>query len=239
MSSAPSHDHDPAPKDDRTTKARIRDAAISVFAECGVAETTARKVANAAGVSPGLVIHHFGSMDGLRTECDEHVTAVIRHYKQDAMAEGPNLDILAALRRPESGPLMGYLAQVLTDDSAAMAKLVDGLVNDAEGYIQQGVESGILRPSDDPRGRAVVLTIWGLGALVLHEHLDRLLGVDLTDPDVLRDPSFGAYAGPTYEIYGDGLFTPEFFEDARESFASIARPNQDEPKDPSQTEGTA
>jgi len=218
--------------DDRTTKARIRDGAIECFAEYGIAATTARKVAETAGVSAGLVIHHFGSMEGLRSACDEYIAAVIRHQKQEVMSAGPNLDVLAALRNPDLGPLMGYLASVLSDDSATVAELVDGLVEDAEGYIQQGVESGMLRPTADPRGRAVLLTIWGLGTLVLHEHLERLLGVDITDPGVLTDPSFAAYAGPVYGIYGGGVFTETFAEHIQEALAAMAR-GQDENESPS------
>jgi AcrR family transcriptional regulator len=226
--------------DDRTTAARIRDAAIECFAEYGVAGTTARKVAETAGVSPGLVIHHFGSMDGLRSACDEYVAAVIQHQKQEVMNAGPNLDVLAALRRPGFGPLMGYLARVLTEDSPAVASLVDGLVDDAEGYIEQGVESGMLKPTDDPRSRAVLLTIWGLGALVLHEHLDRLLGVDLTDPDVLKSPSIAAYAAPTYEIYGEGLFTETFAAHAIEALHAMASTeSKTQPRSPKESDASA
>ena len=213
--------------DDRTTRARIRDAAIECFATHGVASTTVRKVAETAGVSAGLVIHHFGSMDGLRSACDEHVAATIRRFKQEALSAGPNLDILAALRSPDVGPMMGYLGQVLADDSPIVARLVDDLVDDAEGYIHQGVESGMLRPTADARGRAVVLTIWGLGALVLHEHLERLLGVDLTDPDVLTDPSIAAYVGPIYEIYGGGIFTEAFAARSRDALDGIASQQDD------------
>jgi len=234
--------------DDRTTRARIRDAAIESFAEHGVAATTARKVAEAAGVSPGLVIHHFGSMEGLRSTCDEHVAAIIRHYKQEAMSAGTNLDVLAALRNPDIGPLMGYLARVLADNSTTVAKLVDDLVDDAEGYIQQGVESGMLRPAADPRGRAVLLTVWNLGALVLHEHLERLLGVELTDPEILTDPSFATYAGIVYEIYGEGIFTETFTAHAMEALAGMAgekdhtkspSPGEAEPPQTTPSEGTS
>jgi len=204
--------------DDRTTKARIRDAAIASIAEYGINGTTARKVAGAAGVSPGLVIHHFGSMEGLRSACDQYVANAIREFKERTMTGGPTLDVLAALRDAPNGPLMGYLAQVLADDSPAVAKLVDDLVDDAEGYIQQGVESGLLKPSDDPRGRAVVLTVWSLGALALHQHLRRLLGTDLTDPGILTDQAAAAYIAPVYEIYGEGILEETFAARARAAF---------------------
>jgi len=233
--------------DDRTTKARIRDAAIECLAEFGVGATTARKVAERTGVSPGLVIHHFGTMEGLRSVCDEHIAAVIRGHKLEAMSAGPNLDVLAAFRNPDIGPLMSYLARVLADDSPTVARLVDDLVDDAEGYIEQGVESGMVRPTADARGRAVVLTIWNLGALVLHEHLERLVGVDLTDPDVLMDPSLASYFGPMYQIYGEGVFTETFAAHVLEAIAKMASehdqmksqsPGEAEPSRTTPSEGT-
>jgi hypothetical protein len=178
-------------------------------------------------------------MDGLRSACDEYVATVIRHHKQEAMSAGPNLDVLAALRNPDMGPLLGYLASVLADNSEAVAGLVDDLVDDAEAYIQQGVASGMLRPSDDPRGRAVVLTIWNLGALVLYGHLKRLLGVDLTDPDILADSSFASYAGPIYETYGNGFFTEAFAMQTREALAGMAGTQEHTEPHETDTEGTS
>ena len=188
--------------DDRTTKARIRDAAIECFAAKGAEGTTARKVAAAAGVSPGLVMHHYGSMDGLRLTCDEHVASTIRRHKEEALAAGPNLDVLAALQSVGSGPLMGYLASRLGDDSPAVAKLVDDLVSDAESYLEQGVETGMVRPSPNPRGRAAVLLLWALGALVLHRHVRRILGVDLIAPDIAEDPAIGDLAPTILTQFG-------------------------------------
>ena len=47
-----------------------------------------RAIAADAGVSPGLVVHHFGSKDGLREACDRHVVARFRETKLAAMEEG-------------------------------------------------------------------------------------------------------------------------------------------------------
>ncbi len=208
--------------DDRTAKARIRDAAIECIAASGVHDTTVRMIAAAADVSPGLVIHHFGSMEGLRAACDAHVAASIRAMKSGAMSAGPGIDVLAALRDSNVGWMVAYLAQVLSDDSPAVAKLVDDLVTDAEGYLQEGVEAGMLRPTTDPRGRAVVLAVWSLGALVLHRHLERLLGVDITSPDVGRDPAVVVYGVTVYEMLGRGLFTEALAEHVIETFARVA-----------------
>jgi AcrR family transcriptional regulator len=211
MSSAA--DSTPSPSTpERTARARIRDAAIVRFAADGVAATSVRSIAEEAGVSAPLVMHHFGSKDRLRVACDEHVAALVREQKQAAMAAGGGLDPLAALRAYEGGPpLLGYLARTLIDGSPHVADLVDEMVADAVGYMAEGEAAGILTPSDDPEGRATVLTLWSLGALVLGEHAQRLLGVDLSG-DPARSMN---YFLPALEIMGRGIITPEAYEHLR------------------------
>jgi len=211
--------------DDRSTKARIRDAAIDCVAEHGVAATTARKVAAAAGVSTGLVIHHFGSMEGLRSECDEYVAAAIRRSKAESMSAGLGLDPLAALRDAGLGPLMSYLVRVLAEDSPSVNALIDEMVADVEEYLQRGVENGMLRPSADPRGRAAVLTLWSLGGLVLHRHMERILGVDLTASNLGSDQAITDTIGPAMEIIGEEVLTESFTRQIRES---LVRPTADD-----------
>lgn len=195
---------------DRTARARIRDAAITTVAAVGSSHVTVRTVAAAAGVSPALVIHHYGSMAALRTQCDHHVAAEIRRLKSEAIAEGPGLDPLVAIRRGHDLPLAAYLAAVLVDDSPAVARLVDEMVDDAVGYLEQGVAAGLVEPSDRPRARASVLMVWGLGSLVLHQHLRRLLGVDPTDAAFGDSPESARYVATVYEIYRTGLLTEGF-----------------------------
>jgi AcrR family transcriptional regulator len=172
-------------------------------------------------VSAGLVIHHFGSKDSLRVACDEHVARLIREVKGSAMAAGAAFDPLAALRSFSGGPpLTRYLARTLVDGSPHVADLVDEMVNDAVDYMETGVEAGLLKPSDYPMERAALLAMWRLGALVLHEHLERLTGVDLTS-DFSADPeSMRAYFGPALELLS-GIITDTTKEQVSEAlFAS-------------------
>lgn len=210
--------------DDRTARERIRDAAIACFADAGVDGTSVRTIATAADVSPALVIHHFGSKDALRVACDRHVADTIRANKSEAMAQGTGIDPLAAMRDAADGPpVTRYLARTLGDGSPHVAALLDELVEDAVVYTEQGVASGALRPTSDPRGRAAVLVAWSLGALVLHEHVARLTGADLAaglDPDQLQ-----GYLAPALEIM-TGIFTPEMATALREAFQSDAGPTR-------------
>ena len=216
MSSAPSPPSDtpapaPAPAasgDDRSTPARIRDAAITRFAADGVDRTSVRAIATEAEVSAGLVIHHFGSKEQLRAACDAHVAQLIRDQKRAAMQAGAGLDPAGALRNLGDGPpLLAYLARTLIDGSPHVSTLIDEMVADAEEYMAEGERSGLLRPTDDPRGRASVLLLWSLGAVVLHEHAERLLGADLLGaPDGL-----GPYMLPAFEVLGRGILTPDSY----------------------------
>lgn len=214
----------PRVDDDRTARARIRDAAISRFAADGVTATSVRAIAGEAGVSPALVIHHFGSKEALREACDEHVAAIIRDRKGAAMAAGPQLDPLAQLRAMQHGPpVLRYLARTLVDGSPQVASLVDEMVADAASYMAEGVQTGVLRPTDYPYGRAAVLTLWSLGALILHEHVERLLGVSLTGPPEALAAT-PAYFGPALELLSEGLLTETAAAPLRQAFAGGENP---------------
>ncbi len=204
-----------ASDDDRTGLARIRDAAIECFSDAGVAATSVRTIAAAAGVSPALVIHHFGSKDNLRAACDHHVATLIREAKERAVAEGANLDPLGQIRAYEEGlPLLRYLARTLGDGTPHVAALIDEMVDDAVVYTETAVATGLMLPSENPRGRAAVLTLWSLGAIVLHEHVERVLGADLTGDAA----SMAAYAIPAAEVLS-GVFPPGIYERVRDSFS--------------------
>src|SRR5258708_6306542 len=82
---------------DLTPQARIRNAALEGFASRGVASTSIRDVAAAAGVSPGLVQHHFGTKAGLQDTVNEYVIAAAAETFQDLVAHGDEAEVWAAM----------------------------------------------------------------------------------------------------------------------------------------------
>lgn len=200
--------------DDQTTKARIRDAAILRFAQDGL-EATVRSIAADAGVSAGLVLHHFGSRAGLRHACDEHVQVAIRNSKSELMAPaGAPSALLAQLAQLEGyAPLVGYVLRCLQAGGALTAHLVEGMVADAVEYLDQGVAAGTLSPSRDEAARARLLTDFALGSLLLNLPAGR-------DPlDLEELPGwFAAYSErillPTLELFTEPLLTDSSLLDA-------------------------
>ena len=74
--------------EDLTARARIRDAALALFADRGLDGTTIRDIAKAAGVSGGLIRHHFGSKDDLRAACDSYALDQLMQIKEQAVLDG-------------------------------------------------------------------------------------------------------------------------------------------------------
>jgi AcrR family transcriptional regulator len=205
---------------DRTSRARIRDAALARFAAEGVAGTTLKAVAVDAGVSAQLVVHHFGSKEGLATACDDHVLATIRDHKRAYLSSGPRGDLFQALRDSDAdGPLLRYLARRLADDSPQVDRLVDEALDDAVAYGEEGVRSGLLTDLGRSREHLAVLLLWSLGAAVLHRHAERLLGVDILTGGT-EDQL--AYLLPATELLTDGVLTRDALEQLRATANELA-----------------
>ena len=211
---------------------RILHAAIELFGQRGVAATSLKAIAAHAGVSQALIIHHYGSKDALRTACDVHVAELLRETKTEQVAQGAGLNpVLALAAIEEYQPAMRYLARTLTDGSPHANSLIDDMVADAQVYTADAVDQGLVRPSTDPAARVAVLTLMGMGTLVLHEHLRRLIGEDLigSDGPPLR------YINAVMELFTDGFFTEGAYTELRQ-YASQnapapppAAPNEDRP----------
>jgi hypothetical protein len=157
--------------------------------------------------------------------CDERAAEVLRTTKADAVAQGAHMDPLTVLAAfDESRPIVRYLARTLTDGSPHVNDLIDEMVADAEEYTADAERQGLLKPSADGHARVVVLLLWSLGILVLHDHLKRLLDVDLIDGSRSPLPYFKA----VLEIYADGVLTEGAYQELREMDDVPAEPADEE-----------
>lgn len=197
--------------EDFTARARIRDAAVRRFGAQGFGASV-RAIATDAGVSPGLVIHHFGSKDALRAACDEHVLRLIREGKTDAVTAAGPMDLVRELAElDEHAPLVGYLVQTLQAGGDLAATLLARMTADAEAYLGQSVAAGRMRPSRDPAARAAYLVDVGVGALL--SFVRRHPPVDGDYRPILRAQA-EAHLLPALELYTEGLLTDSTLLDA-------------------------
>lgn len=201
------------PLEDATAAARIRDAAIALFGAQGFDRTSVREIAAEAGVSAGLVIHHFGSKDGLRQACDDWL--VTRLVGERARTSAPEL--AATMREWLDDPErfrahIDYFATMLADGTEGGNRLFDRLVHDTAVMLEAGVEDGSMHESSDPEMRALLITIYGLAPLLLRDQLARSMGAPLASAAAIR-----RMTRPALELYTHGLYTDTRVLDAAEA----------------------
>ncbi|GAA4697969.1 TetR/AcrR family transcriptional regulator [Streptomyces youssoufiensis] len=135
-----------------TGRTALLDAAVRVVARGGLRKLTYRAVAEEAGVTHGLVVHHFGSRDALIEESVNHAirsslrvnaldtgTGTARDFAADLgamVASGPDVQafqyelLLEARRRPELMPQLRALYEEYFD--AAQRELSRALARPVE-----------------------------------------------------------------------------------------------------------
>jgi TetR/AcrR family transcriptional regulator, regulator of cefoperazone and chloramphenicol sensitivity len=196
--------------DDLTAVARIRDAAIEQFGQHGF-NVGLRAIAQAAGVSAALVIHHFGSKEGLRKACDDHIAEEVRNAKTESLRSADPATWFAQMAEIESyAPMIAYLVRSMQAGGELAKTMWQRMIDNAEQYIEEGVRAGTLKPSRDPKARAKFLAMVGGGGLLLY------LQMHPTPNDlraVLRD--YGEeMVLPALELYTHGLMADATMYDA-------------------------
>jgi AcrR family transcriptional regulator len=188
---------------DLTARARIRDAAIDLFADRGIPPATIRDIAQKAGVSSGLLRHHFGSKEGLRDACDEYAMSQLNEIRQQLLAGGKLADqsFLGSVH-PASMRLQAYLVRSMAEGSTP--QLFELMVDAGE----QWMSTTQLR-SDDKTAFAAVLVALQMGMFLMRDQLSHTLGIDAGTPlghtRVLK---------AAVEIFSQPLLTPEQTEQA-------------------------
>ncbi|ORB63336.1 TetR/AcrR family transcriptional regulator [Mycobacterium scrofulaceum] len=201
--------HSPPP-DDRTARARIRDEALRLFAERGPDSVTLRDIATAAGVSPALLIRHYGSKDGLVAAVDDHVVTTFEVLlstmtEQTAVAglepsAVPSLLDGLATHLPPDSPIPAYLSRLLITGGRAGSALFDRLFRLSRTTLDAMVAAGTASHGADAEVRAAFLLVNDLAVLTLRPRLTEVLGVD-----PLSGAGMRRWAGEVFAIYRDGL----------------------------------
>lgn len=205
-------DRNERPPEDLTSRARIRDAALAQFAEHGTKGATIRGIAAAAGVSPGLVQHHFGSKDALREACDKYVIDTFDGLDRFGLANGE-------ITQPEfmdelftkSSLVLRYIARGMAEDAPVATALFDTGANVSEQFLVRVAPERFPAGSDKAREAGAAMAAMHLSPVMLHELLSRRMGGDMLSP-----PNSARFGQVVLDIYaavavfatsnvGDGL----------------------------------
>jgi len=197
---------------DFTGRAAIRNAALRLFADRGPDVVTVREIATQAGVSPALVVHHFGSKDGLRAEVDAFAArafdAIFEALPTEELAEvlagGAATGSLAeAFTRgfPPGSPLPAYLRRLLLTNDPAGAALFGRWYAATRRILEVMVEMGVARPSEDPDVRAAFFLVNDLALILLRNPIAIAIGADPLTPEGIQ-----RWAREGSIVYAEGAF---------------------------------
>lgn len=169
-------------------------------------------IAEQAGVTAGLVTHHFGSKDRLIAEVDGLALGRCEAILGDAMARFDPAD--STRDRPIGGvqdaitdalsanpALRSYIGRRLVSDSDAGRRFFEQFVVLVEAGLRQLREAGVVRDSIDPVGAMVLVVHLILGPIVLARQWSHVAGMDSFDPRLV-EPA----AEATHAVLEHGLF---------------------------------
>ena len=178
--------------DDLAPRARIREIALSLFARHGPRGTSIRMIAEAAGVSPSAVMHHYAS----KAEIEEAVrTTVVERVRSAVHGVGIGTSTLAALfarreandRFLDQNPVIReYLRHAYKDGGPEAISLWRELGTLQRKEMEELVEAGIARPLPDPEVGMLLYRAINVSATMLRPFFEAELGVSLDDPDIRR-----------------------------------------------------
>lgn len=191
-------------------RTRIRDAAIEHIGRHG-RKTPLRAIADAAGVSQDVLVDFFGSRRNLLKACDDHIADVIRTSKSQALhTMSPDVWAAAVDSLDTYAPMMAYLVRSLESGGRLGLALLDHMIDNAVGYLEDGVRAGTVKPSHDPRGRAKFLALNNAGGFLLYR---RMHPTPNDMAAVLRDYGSDMLV-PALEVYNHGVLVDSTMVDA-------------------------
>lgn len=171
---------------------RIRAAAVSLFATDGVAGTSLRAVAEHAGVSIGLVQHHFGTKDRLQEAVDDYVLATVFDAIESQPLPWPPADPLTELGHRVTAILrhdpavVRYVGRALVDGDPVAFTVFDRLVDIATAQWDQLAVRGLLRTDADRQWAILHSLVVIIGTALLQAPIERHLSAPLLTEDQLR-----------------------------------------------------
>ncbi|HEU0190752.1 MAG TPA: helix-turn-helix domain-containing protein [Mycobacterium sp.] len=171
-----------ASADDLTAKARIRNAAMDLYAEFGEDGTSMRDIAARAGVTVGLVVHHFKTKDGIRSAVEELVVDYFAHAIAQAPVDGTPRQVALArdasvTKMLESNPaVVDYLRRALLDPAGLRGELLQRLTELTRTELVKARTTGIASGRRSESTQIIDIMVRQLGRLFLQPMIDTMWG---------------------------------------------------------------
>ncbi|WP_067899286.1 TetR/AcrR family transcriptional regulator [Nocardia vaccinii] len=162
-----------ATNEDLTAKARIRNAAMDLFAQYGESRVSLRAVAAEAGVTLGLVQHHFKTKAGLREAVDQ----LVSEYFYQAVHSVPNTgtpgevagardEAVRAMLR-ENPAVVNYIRRAVLEPEPARLKFLERQVELVRSEVVALREAGLASTARRESTQVLAVLVRQFGELLL------------------------------------------------------------------------
>lgn len=188
---------------------RIRQAALKSFATKGAAGTSLRSVAADAGVSLGLVQHHFDTKSGLIKAVDDYVMSVViavvaqpvsAPHAKDSIADMGSRVTTLLIEHPD---VVDYFGRALIDGSQLGITIWDTLSAFGTARWTARKENGEARDDIDVTWASLNSLVLAVGTLIVRGHIERQIPGAFTTPEQLD-----RWQQSVNSLLREGLFQP-------------------------------
>ncbi|EGD54426.1 TetR/AcrR family transcriptional regulator [Gordonia neofelifaecis] len=179
---------------DLTAKAKIRNAALDLYAEHGEERVSMRAVAAEAGVTVGLVQHHFKTKDGLRRAVEELIVEYHRTAIASVPSDGTPAEVAAArddavrAMLKDNPVVVGYMRRVLLDPNGSTS-LLSQLTELARDEVSKMRDAGLAGTRRSVAEQTVAMMVRNVGQLFLQPMVDAMWGQLADDPTDTAKPA--------------------------------------------------
>lgn len=166
--------------EDLTAKARIRHAALDLFAAQGIDSTPLRKIAAQAGVTVGLIVHHYGTKRRLQDAVEESILerfgeaissvpfGDLSAPKLVAARDQAVLDMLAAQ------PAIAHYLRRAVLESGGPDDVMSRLAELSARQVRELRAAGLASTRPPVGEQVLIMMVRQLGRLVLQPLVDRI-----------------------------------------------------------------
>jgi AcrR family transcriptional regulator len=152
----------------RSARDEIAAAGVRCFAREGFGASL-RTVAAEAGVSAALIVHHFGSKQGLIDACDARVLGVADEKVRLMNVEGIAAAAAWVVEVMQEGSVQAYISRALAEGGEAGKRLFTSFVDVTEKAL---VELDL----PEQRMTAALLVTHSLGTMLMSDHIEAATG---------------------------------------------------------------
>ncbi|MEN8674230.1 TetR/AcrR family transcriptional regulator [Nocardioides sp.] len=163
---------------DLTAKARIRNAALALYADNGEDGTSMRAIAEAADVTVGLVVHHYRTKDGLRDALERRIV----EFFADAITQAPDgrsarevaiaRDAAVARMLEENPAVVNYLRRAVLDPTGGRSHILEMLADFTAEQVAALRTAGLASTAHRDTSQVIGVLVRQLGHLFLQPMID-------------------------------------------------------------------